>query len=198
MREVVLSGGTAGLAERLGAALGVPHAHVGAEALRARIAPEWRASVWVHLVPAAEAGDDLAEARLLGDAIELALAAAGGAALTFVAVLPMPGAFVAPGCDVAAAVLQARMQTELETWSRGGRRIVGLVHGGLEGHAPPGQRPLEDLRRRIPMRKLGTVAQLADALRYVASSHAGYLTGVTLAVDGGAAAYSWVYPTRTI
>lgn len=42
-----------------------------------------------------------------------------------------------------------------------------------------------DLLERIALRRLGTPADIAHAVLFLASEHAGWITGVTLPVDGG-------------
>jgi CBS domain-containing protein len=206
----VVVGGDAAFAEGVVAALGVPVARLALDALDderrlpERISPHGVA--WLHLVPSAGAAaedDPLAEAALLLRSARAAREAASraGVPVTFVAVLPAPGIFAGAAgaaCDLALTATTSLMRTEIGIWSDEGRRIVGVVYAGIEGNAPAGQRPLEEIRRRTPMTVLGTFAQLADALRYVASSRATYVTGTMLRVDGGCDAYSWVYPTRTI
>jgi NAD(P)-dependent dehydrogenase (short-subunit alcohol dehydrogenase family) len=50
--------------------------------------------------------------------------------------------------------------------------------------------PAEDVRRRhiaaIPMGRLGRAEELADAVVFLASDRAGFITGAALRVDGGA------------
>jgi len=50
--------------------------------------------------------------------------------------------------------------------------------------------PLDETRRketlaRIPMRRFGKPAEVASAIRFLASAEAGYITGSTLKIDGG-------------
>lgn len=42
-----------------------------------------------------------------------------------------------------------------------------------------------DLTERTPMKRLGTVAEVANAVFFLASEEASYITGTTLVVDGG-------------
>ncbi|HSE93044.1 MAG TPA: SDR family NAD(P)-dependent oxidoreductase [Methylomirabilota bacterium] len=53
--------------------------------------------------------------------------------------------------------------------------------------ANPGRR--EFLIERIPLRRFGTAEEMADAVCYLASDRAAYITGQTLLVDGGLTAY---------
>lgn len=50
------------------------------------------------------------------------------------------------------------------------------------------ERTKEDLTRRIPAGRLGTPADVASLIAYLASEQAGYITGQTLAIDGGLSA----------
>lgn len=43
----------------------------------------------------------------------------------------------------------------------------------------------EELLKRIPLKKLGQVSDIAEAVAFLASEHAGYITGETLHVNGG-------------
>lgn len=208
--RTVLAGGHAAFRAALAAALDVPVLGVALDELdnaRASLTAARRSVCWVHLVPSAGedggAAEAVAEASLLlqSAAAARALARSAGVPLAFIAVLPMPGMFVGPGrmaCDVALTAMTSLMRAEIGDWSSDGCRIAGLVYAGIEGNEPPGQRPLEEIRRRTPMGTLGTFAQLAQALRFVASDAATYITGTLLRVDGGCDAYSWVYPARTI
>ncbi|GHO88821.1 SDR family oxidoreductase [Dictyobacter formicarum] len=47
------------------------------------------------------------------------------------------------------------------------------------------QEALKDLARDIPMGRLGQPEELASLVAYLSSSHAGYITGTTIQVDGG-------------
>jgi 2-hydroxycyclohexanecarboxyl-CoA dehydrogenase len=48
-----------------------------------------------------------------------------------------------------------------------------------------GQRVIEALRNAAPMRRLGTPADIAPAVAFLASDSAGFITGQTLSVSGG-------------
>ena len=79
-------------------------------------------------------------------------------------------------------------------WARRGVRVVGvapavvmtdMVRKGLE----EGTATVEAYERRTPMRRLGTTDEVADAVLYLASDEASYITAETLRVDGGWTAY---------
>ena len=59
--------------------------------------------------------------------------------------------------------------------------VKSLVEGG---HVDTGR-----LSRRIPMARLGTPEEVADPILFLASDAARYVTGATLSVDGGWAAF---------
>jgi hypothetical protein len=208
--RAVLVGGQTALAEGIVVALGgdVQRVHA-AELDRCEEAlldaPDASTLVWLHVAPAVDDADapPTAEADLLIRSAHAARAAADahGGPVVFIALLPMPGMVVGPrrlGCDLAAAAMSSVMRTEIADWSHSGRRIVGIVYGGVAGNDMPGQRRLEEVRARTPMQRLATVAELTDAVRFAACERSAYLTGTTLRVDGGSDAYSWVYPARTI
>lgn len=48
-----------------------------------------------------------------------------------------------------------------------------------------GEEDLEQLGARVALGRLASVREIAEAIVFLASSRAGYITGVTLAVDGG-------------
>jgi 3-oxoacyl-[acyl-carrier protein] reductase len=52
-----------------------------------------------------------------------------------------------------------------------------------------GAASLETYERRTPMRRLGTVDEIAEAVCFLASEEATYITAETLRVDGGWTAY---------
>jgi len=79
-------------------------------------------------------------------------------------------------------------------WARRGVRVVGvapavvmtdMVRKGLK----EGTATVEAYERRTPMRRLGTPDEVADAVLYLASDEASYITAETLRVDGGWTAY---------
>jgi len=64
-------------------------------------------------------------------------------------------------------------------WAASGPRVVGVAWGGL---APANV-------RRLPSKRPGTDDDVADAVLFVASSDASFLTAETLVVDGGWSTY---------
>jgi enoyl-[acyl-carrier protein] reductase III len=87
----------------------------------------------------------------------------------------------------------------LEAWVRhmaaefGPRGItVNAVNGGLietdslhRFYATPGMPALDEVTARIPLGRVGSVDEMAHAVRFLLAPHAGYITGHTIVVDGG-------------
>jgi hypothetical protein len=167
---------------------------------------EWSGEgiVWIHIVPAGESEQsELGEAGLLLRSADVArrVAADADRSLTFVALVPSRGLFtgaIGLSCDLAAGALEGLIRSQIGAWSADGARLLGVVYAGLQGQSIDGERPPEEIRRRTPIGALGTVDQLADAIRFLGSGRAAYVTGTLVHVDGGWNAYSWIYPARTI
>lgn len=82
--------------------------------------------------------------------------------------------------NVAHAGLMALTESLGIEWARRGLRVVGiaLAPEGSERHLP-----------RLPLRRMGTPDEIAEAVAFLASDQASYITAETLRVDGGWGAY---------
>lgn len=81
-------------------------------------------------------------------------------------------------------------------WAKYGIRVnciaSGYIHTELiDRLAAEGKLTLEDLQKRTPQRRLGTGADIAKAVRFVASDDAGFMTGEVLVIDGGWTAFGY-------
>ena len=74
-------------------------------------------------------------------------------------------------------------------WAEQGVRVNAVAPGAVPTPArselPSDPGHAETRMARIPMKKLGTVDDVAGAVRYLASPQARYITGQTLILDGG-------------
>jgi len=79
-------------------------------------------------------------------------------------------------------------------WAARGVRVVGVAPGVVmtdlvaEGIAA-GTASVDVYERRTPMRRLGEIDEVAEAVMFLASDEASYIVGETLRVDGGWTAY---------
>ncbi|HWM60443.1 MAG TPA: SDR family oxidoreductase [Pseudonocardia sp.] len=63
-----------------------------------------------------------------------------------------------------------------------------LIHRELSGAHASVADMVADRNRAVPLRRMGSVWEIASAALFLASEAAAYVTGVCLAVDGGLAA----------
>lgn len=143
-------------------------------------AADWRLAVDVNLTGT----------FLVARAVATRMIAAGGgsivniASVNGLAAAPNAGAYTASK----AGIIMLTEQMALE-WAAGGVRVnavaPGLIDAGMSDaiYADPEVRRLRSAR--VPMNRLGSAADVADAVLFLASAKAGYVTGQTLAVDGG-------------
>jgi len=98
-------------------------------------------------------------------------------------------------CTSKAAVDQMTRVMAIE-WARYGIRVNCVAPGYIytemiDDLVAAGKLTVRDLERRTPQRRLGNVADVAKAVRYLASTDAGFVTGETLVVDGGWTAFGY-------
>ena len=60
------------------------------------------------------------------------------------------------------------------------------------------EREIQQVTTQIEERLAGERRRAADAIDFLASSSASYVTGSVLDLDGGWSAYSWFYPARDL
>ena len=114
-----------------------------------------------------------------------------GGLIVFVGFSPlrgMPGFAHASAARAAVANLAAGLALE---WSRHRIRTVCLALGTIltEGLHEYGEEAIERWHRSVPLGRLGTPAEVAAMITFLATSAGAYITGTTITIDGGADAW---------
>ena len=92
------------------------------------------------------------------------------------------------------STLNRMVQRRAAAWGRKGARIVSMSPGmiatpmGALEFAGPNREIKLGLLKRTPLAREGTMIETADAIEFLASERASFITGTDLLVDGGAAA----------
>lgn len=143
-------------------------------------AAEWRAVVDVNLTGTFVVGRTVA-ARMI---------AAGGGVIVNIAsvngIAPTLDSGAYPASKAGVVRLTEHMALE---WSASGVRVncvaPGLIDAGMSDaiYADPEVRRLR--AGRVPVGRLGTADDVADAVLFLGSAKAGYVSGQTITVDGG-------------
>lgn len=94
--------------------------------------------------------------------------------------------------SAARAALENMAATIAIEWSRYGIRAVCVAPGlirteGMLGYG--GESLVEEYARTVPMRRAGLPEEVAAAIAFLASDGGAYVTGTTIAIDGGADAW---------
>ena len=72
----------------------------------------------------------------------------------------------------------------LATWSAGGGQSNGPIPGTIET-ALMDKMMFAMIGKKVPMKRLGNVKEIAGLVEFILSDEAGYITGASLVVDGG-------------
>lgn len=96
-------------------------------------------------------------------------------------------------CTAKAGILMLTEMLGIE-WAGRGVRVVGVAPGPVltelvQQVIADGKASAELYERRTPLHRLGTVEDIAEAVLFLASDEASYITAETLRVDGGWVAY---------
>lgn len=121
------------------------------------------------------------------------LIARGGGSITMISSLFGREAGGAPGYNVAKAAVIALAKALAKDYAKDGIRVNTVAPGSIL--FPGGgwdKRRVADpegiaamVAREIPMGRFGTVEEVADVVTFLASPRARWITGATIAVDGG-------------
>ena len=101
---------------------------------------------------------------------------------------PLPHAFMAAYC-VSKAGLDMLVKVAADELGRCGVRVnsvrPGLVQTQLGDHLIGDPAVLDDYLAQMPISRVGTVDDVAEAVRYLAGPESSWVTGQCLGVDGG-------------
>ena len=82
-------------------------------------------------------------------------------------------------------------------WSARGVRVNAIAHGVVEGNPDSRSEAADRFRMRTPLGRFGRPAEVAEAVLFLTSDEAQFITAECLRVDGGWLAYSYFYPAVT-
>ena len=90
-------------------------------------------------------------------------------------------------------------KTAAVEWAASGVRVNAVAPGwiassGMDSYKGPVREMIPKLKRHVPLRRLGTESEVSAAICFLLSSGAAFITGVTLAIDGGAPLESALFP----
>jgi citronellol/citronellal dehydrogenase len=114
-----------------------------------------------------------------------------GGLIVFVGFSPLRGIpDFAHACAARAAVANLASGLALE-WSRYGIRSLCIAAGTIitDGLAQYGSEAIERWTRAVPLGRLGTPEEVGALIAFLATPAAGYITGTTIALDGGVDAW---------
>jgi len=82
-------------------------------------------------------------------------------------------------------------KTAAVEWAASGVRVNAVAPGwiassGMDTYKGPVREMIPKLKKHVPLRRLGTESEVSAAICFLLSKGASFITGVTLAIDGGA------------
>jgi citronellol/citronellal dehydrogenase len=85
-------------------------------------------------------------------------------------------------------------------WAMFGIRVNAVAPGwiassGMDTYGGMTRTLIPKLKAHVPMRRLGVEAEVSAAICFLLSPGAAFITGVTLAIDGGSPLGSAIFPT---
>jgi citronellol/citronellal dehydrogenase len=90
-------------------------------------------------------------------------------------------------------------KTAAVEWAASGVRVNAVAPGwiassGLDSYQGEVRKLIPQLRKHVPLRRLGTESEVSATVCFLLSKGAAFITGVTLAIDGGAPLESALFP----
>jgi citronellol/citronellal dehydrogenase len=91
-------------------------------------------------------------------------------------------------------------KTSAVEWAPAGVRVNAVAPGwvassGLDTYEGPVKAMIPKLREAVPLKRMSTEAEVSAAICFLLSEGAAFITGTTIAVDGGAPLFSQIWPT---
>ncbi|MFG2075159.1 SDR family NAD(P)-dependent oxidoreductase [Nonomuraea maritima] len=122
-------------------------------------------------------------------ALVRAMAAKGsGSVVNVTSVAGLSGMAVASAYGATKAAVDSLTRAWAVEFASSGVRVNAVAPGHIRTDnvvAMIGEDSFDELGKKVPMRRLGTPREAAEAIVFLASPKAGYITGVTLPADGG-------------
>jgi NAD(P)-dependent dehydrogenase (short-subunit alcohol dehydrogenase family) len=115
----------------------------------------------------------------------------GGAIVSILANYVWTGSAGTIHSAAAKAGVMSMTQTLAVEWARHRIRVNAVAPGPVESSGAARQlwntpEAVERITEMVPLRRWGQPREVADAVAFLASAHAAYITGETLTIDGGA------------
>jgi NAD(P)-dependent dehydrogenase (short-subunit alcohol dehydrogenase family) len=115
----------------------------------------------------------------------------GGAIVSILANYIWTGSAGTIHSAAAKAGVMSMTQTLAVEWARHRIRVNAVAPGPIESSGAARQlwdtpESVERITGMVPLRRWGQPKEVADAVAFLVSEHAGYITGETLTIDGGA------------
>jgi len=111
---------------------------------------------------------------------------ANGGRVISVVLCPERGIAGMAHSSAARAGMGALTRTLAMEWGRHGIALNCVAPGWIDTEGVRGYGlDLDDVAAQVPMKRLGSAAEVGDLIAYLASPAAGYITGQTIAIDGG-------------
>ena len=111
---------------------------------------------------------------------------ANGGRVISVVLCPERGIAGMAHSSAARAGLGALTRTLAMEWGRHGIALNCVAPGWIDTEGVRGyDLDLDEVAAQVPMKRLGSAAEVGDLIAYLASPAAGYITGQTIAIDGG-------------